>query len=229
MLERGRLPSLNPVLRKNSKDITGEVFGRLTALEYHGQKRGPSGYAVKMWLCRCDCGNYKMVSQKRLTARDKNRTTSCGCYAKELLSAHRKQARKWAPEERAIRRVYSSYRNTRTAKKLGFFLDYEEFLSFVSSSCAYCGAPPQNETTFSGDLDKIPEVRVKYNGLDRVNNGVGYTADNVVSCCESCNRAKLAMTLDKFSSWVDRISMHKTFIGWLLPEPAPSEELATAA
>lgn len=36
-----------------------------------------------MWVCRCDCGNTKVVRGKSLTS---GVTSSCGCLQKELLS-----------------------------------------------------------------------------------------------------------------------------------------------
>lgn len=51
-------------------DITGQKFGRLTALE-RVTKKGQS-----KWLCECDCGNYKIIEQGHLT---NGSTKSCGC------------------------------------------------------------------------------------------------------------------------------------------------------
>lgn len=59
------------------KDISGQKFGRLTALyklrNYH--KHG------SYWLCACECGNFKEVYLGSLTS---GATTSCGCYHKEI-------------------------------------------------------------------------------------------------------------------------------------------------
>ena len=44
------------------KDITGQRFGRLTAVERVGNdKRGRA-----LWKCRCDCGCYKVTSLNSL-------------------------------------------------------------------------------------------------------------------------------------------------------------------
>lgn len=55
----------------NRIDITGQRFGRLTAIKYVGSKDGGSQY-----LCRCDCGNEKILSARRLRA---GQVKSCGC------------------------------------------------------------------------------------------------------------------------------------------------------
>ena len=58
---------------KNSKDITGQVFGYLTAIEATG-KRGRRGGII--WRCVCICGVYKDVLRSNLVNKS---TTSCGC------------------------------------------------------------------------------------------------------------------------------------------------------
>lgn len=56
------------------EDITGRLFGRLTALhKTTGTK----------WLCKCDCGNEKEVEKGGLTS---GRTRSCGCLRQEVTS-----------------------------------------------------------------------------------------------------------------------------------------------
>lgn len=57
------------------KDIAGQRFGRLTALEI-AYRKPPKTY----WLCQCDCGNTKIVDINQLT---QGKVQSCGCYQKE--------------------------------------------------------------------------------------------------------------------------------------------------
>lgn len=64
----------------NRKDITGKRFGRLVAIRPTGQNIKGQG---REWEFRCDCGNLTHVSA---TAVIKGNTTSCGCYAAELLA-----------------------------------------------------------------------------------------------------------------------------------------------
>lgn len=57
-------------------DISGKRFGRLTVICCSGTKKSLGGYPYKMWLCKCDCGNYKELSTGNLTS---GNTKSCGC------------------------------------------------------------------------------------------------------------------------------------------------------
>lgn len=53
-------------------DLTGQVFGHLTALQYHPRSK---------WECRCACGKTVTVFAK--TLRD-GRVTSCGCQPRPV-------------------------------------------------------------------------------------------------------------------------------------------------
>ena len=57
------------------KDITGQRFGKLVALEYIGRKNKQS-----MWRCKCDCGNTHNVSLENLQG---GHVRSCGCITKQ--------------------------------------------------------------------------------------------------------------------------------------------------
>ena len=65
---------------KTPRDLTGQKFGRLTVLRQAPDKIKPSGAHSKMWECKCDCGNIKIISRSSLVSGD---TVSCGCYHKE--------------------------------------------------------------------------------------------------------------------------------------------------
>lgn len=59
------------------KDLSGQRFGSLTVISFHG--RSSTGYYL--WLCKCDCGNETLVSRNNLTT---GHTQSCGCVQKKM-------------------------------------------------------------------------------------------------------------------------------------------------
>lgn len=61
-------------------DLTGQRFGRLMVVRYAGRSRGKKN----LWLCKCDCGNEKVVAVDKLHS---GNTKSCGCLQREV---HRK-------------------------------------------------------------------------------------------------------------------------------------------
>lgn len=65
------------------KDLTGQEFGRLTVI-----KRGTNDKESRaMWLCKCECGNEKIIRGKDLR---KGNTRSCGCLGLERRIASRR-------------------------------------------------------------------------------------------------------------------------------------------
>ena len=59
-----------------SRDVTGEHFGRLTAL-YPTEKRA---YGGVVWICACECGKEVEVPLSQLTS---GNVQSCGCLKKD--------------------------------------------------------------------------------------------------------------------------------------------------
>ncbi|MBQ0014768.1 MAG: hypothetical protein KBS82_05550 [Oscillospiraceae bacterium] len=64
---------------KKPIDLIGCKFGRLTVLE----KAEKSKDGRSQWLCKCDCGNERIVLEKSLK---NGHTKSCGCLNKEINS-----------------------------------------------------------------------------------------------------------------------------------------------
>ena len=60
------------------KDLTGQKFGHLIAMEPTERRSGGS----VVWRCRCDCGNEVEVAANSLVG---ERTRSCGCLQKERV------------------------------------------------------------------------------------------------------------------------------------------------
>lgn len=70
---------------------------------------------------------------------------------------------------------YNSYKKRAEKKQLAFLLSKEQFYKYQMSPCYYCGK--ESSTTH-------------INGVDRKDNGKGYTEDNCVTCCSFCNYLK---------------------------------------
>ncbi len=69
---------------KNRKDLTGQIFGRLTVIKV----AQPGTRKIKLkWLCECECGNLKDIGANELIHGD---TKSCGCWRKDAPKIHNK-------------------------------------------------------------------------------------------------------------------------------------------
>ena len=66
----------------NKLDLTGQRFGRLTALCDSGRTKTQK----VIWECRCDCGNITHVNTSNLRM---GNTISCGCASTDFLTSRR--------------------------------------------------------------------------------------------------------------------------------------------
>lgn len=73
--------------RRRTLDLTGQVFGRLSAIRVDSQT--PHGDFV--WLCKCECGKETLVVAHDLLSKH---TRSCGCISKERTAAMGRSNRK---------------------------------------------------------------------------------------------------------------------------------------
>lgn len=78
-----------------------------------------------------------------------------------------------------INRTFNNYRYKCRKKNLFWDLSSEQFYTLTQKPCVYCGIAPSN--------GRLPFI---YNGLDRKDNNLGYTPDNVAPCCARCNGIK---------------------------------------
>lgn len=183
----------------HSKNFVGLKSGLLTAIE-----RISDGHGNTKYRCLCECGNQKVISGCNLRL---GHTKSCGCRRWDNFRATRRLRASARAGESSFNRSIAAYRQRADKAGLSFSLTVEEFRSMTSLRCHYCDAPPSNVSrSYHGNGDYT------YNGLDRVNNSIGYIKDNVVPCCEVCNKAKRNMTQEDFLDWASRVYNHRILL-----------------
>lgn len=141
----------------NFRDLTGKRFGKLTVLEIAGRNK----YKKVLWLCRCDCGNNKVIVSTDLL---QDRVHSCGCLIVEAIKKrcvkhNRTKTPEYVAYAQAKRRCrnpdYPRYRNY-GGRGIEFrFKDFEEFFKEL-------GTRPSRK-----------------HSLDRINNDGHYEKGNV--------------------------------------------------
>ena len=169
------------------RDITGKKYNRLTAIKYTGNSR---------WLWFCECGNNKALPTYDVVH---GRIKSCGCLAIETARALNLKP----PGEAALTSIFLSYKHSAKIRGLIFELSNGDIKNIICQPCRYCGAHPTREKK-----TKSNNGGYLYNGIDRVNNEIGYTLGNVVPCCWKCNETKRAMGYDEFIEWVKSVYLH---------------------
>lgn len=91
--------------------------------------------------------------------------------------------------------VYRACLQGAIRRGLDFTLTPKQAYDIATKPCKYCGDIASNCT-----LD------FAYNGIDRVDNRIGYNDDNAVSCCKTCNRMKGKMSVNEFTNHAWRIA-----------------------
>ena len=164
------------------ENLAGKKFGLLTVLERI--ENTPGGNT--RWRVRCDCGKETTPSAYNLKT---GHTNSCG---------DRKHHSATLPKgESAFRILFSDMRRGAGKRGYSWNLSNSYVRNITSMNCYYC--------------DRIPSQSINrndsngayiYNGIDRINNSIGYTEENTVPCCKDCNYAKRERSHGEFISWV---------------------------
>jgi hypothetical protein len=179
-----------------SKNIIEQKFGKLLVLEKTLERKRKN----IVWKCLCDCG---VICYKISTDLINNRIRSCGCLVED-------QRLRSKPGEYGFNKLFKHYQENAKSRGYSFDLTKEYFASLTKLNCYYCGVSPQSiscPSDYKKSSDKaIENCKYIYNGLDRIDNQFGYTIDNVITCCEHCNRAKRMMSQLEFIRLANRIS-----------------------
>jgi len=171
-------------------------YGALRVVEL----RKGAKHAHPTALCICDCGRTRIVRQTNLRRR---KVTCCAfCSARK---AWQRRPRRTISDMSISRRI-DEYKGNAIKKKIRFALTFEECKSVLLGTCKYCGSgpvkmiAPKHASRLGG---------IMLNGIDRIDNELGYEIENVVSCCAQCNYAKRDMPLAEFLAWARRLASHQ--------------------
>jgi len=93
--------------------------------------------------------------------------------------------------------------NKSSASKRGYdwYLSDDYAKELMTSPCHYCG---------------LLDLGARVNGIDRVENALGYWPSNVVSCCKLCNYFKKDYTVDVFLAHAKKITEHQARVTQLV-------------
>lgn len=178
----------------------GDVINGFRVLRVLGQ--GAGKHARLVASCKA-CG--ETFEAYKSTLRKAN---SCGCLKHDSASWKSVGAKTmpWQlpPGEAAFNNLLHSYKAKALKRGFTFDLSKEDFRELVTGECAYCGdslgSIVRGLGKTSGDF--------YYTGVDRAVNEEGYTRDNAVSCCSTCNFMKHKLGSSAFLNHVGKIYRH---------------------
>jgi len=183
-------------------NIENKVFGRLRVIKFD-HVENQSSY----WLCECTCGNNIVIKGKKLTI---GHTKSCGCLQTEMRKKPKAFGRKILMDysDYVTGLVYSHYRTSAKKNNRDFDLSKDQLKKIIFSPCYYCGTEGSNYYDQHQRQRKQYEF-CRYNGIDRVDNNKGYNIENVVACCNICNRAKREISIDDYIKWINKLIKYR--------------------
>lgn len=115
------------------------------------------------------------------------------------------QHRREKSKESSYNRLFITYKKNAKQKGREFTLEFLEFYKLIKSNCHYCGRKPSKTFKDKCYVTGKKYYQFCYNGIDRVDNSIGYILSNSVPCCSECNSMKSNMNVKKFKNHVSKI------------------------
>jgi hypothetical protein len=185
------------------RDLTGCKFDKLTVLNFIDISKNRQ----VIWNCLCVCGNKRALKASRLVS---GNATHCGCLRIEK-SYKLPGAAAWNSKWRHFLTDSCNSRN------LPNQFSKEDFVKITSKKCFYCNKEPKPYSPYANERGEIrPSHKlittqetidrswIKINGIDRVNNEVGYLTNNSVPCCWECNQMKGSLPFYEWCGFIDK-------------------------
>jgi hypothetical protein len=148
-------------------DIVGNRYGRLVVVSY--SHADPKNFKA-MWLCKCDCGNSKIIMGGSLK---QGHTKSCGCFLKEKIS----QVNTIHGDSQPGSNHYAEYKCWKGIKARCYSKKTRSYISYGGRGIAVCDRWKDSFENFYADVGNRPSSS---HSLDRFpNNNGDYEPGNV--------------------------------------------------
>jgi hypothetical protein len=189
-------------------DLTGQRNGKLLVVS----PVDDNSTSAQVFLCHCDCGSQVFVTGRHWA----NGLSHCGCEGvgrgktsrpgtlgyRGAVGKSLERSTRSNRNEAAAHNLFLQYQHSAVSRGYIWDLQEEVFMEMTSQPCHYCNSQPEQLHRFRGGV-------YAYNGIDRMDSGLGYTEANVVTACGICNRAKQTMSYDDFWKWIERVAKCK--------------------
>lgn len=151
-------------MHKNARNLTGQRFGRLVAMNTSASNKQGN----RLWLCQCNCGKQVVVASNNLLC---GQTQSCGCLkidiATKRLTTH------------GLLRT-AEYRAWHHAKERCFNATDKQYADYGGRGVVMCERWRNDFAAFIGDMGLKSNAGLS---IDRIDNDGHYS-------CGQCNECK---------------------------------------
>lgn len=174
----------------NYHNLESKRFGRLICLKRGKDNITHYGNFVT-WDCICDCGKQINILAKQLTS---GMTRSCGCLRKQIV-----KERMFKGYKDISGKYWSSVKRAALNRGLKFEISMEMVWTLYEKQqhkCALSGI----DILFDFDFNK------RTASIDRINNDLGYTLDNIQLVHKEINIMKNKFEQKKFINYCKRIA-----------------------
>ena len=177
--------------KKLVKDLTGQIFGRLTVIRFEriarSDETGPRG---AKWLCRCECGKEKVVAASSLR---KGKARSCGCARHPRGPEHSQF--KWTGYEQITGRQWQKVLNGAALRNLPVTITIQDAWEQWVRQSGKC-----NLTGVELNLHAYGQAPYTAS-LDRINSNQGYVPGTIQWVHKDVNKMKWNFEQDEFIEW----------------------------
>lgn len=207
--------------KRMQKDITGQAFGRLTAISVVGQ----DGRGQVVWLCRCECGEKVQAVATKLI---QGRKQSCGCLVRErLVEVNRTHGMSGTPIYAVWTGAIGRCHNP----------NHAAYARYGKRGITVCPAWRASFDAFYEHVSQLQRFGEPGLELDRIDNDRGYAPGNVrwvTGKANSNNRSSsrpvtLRGQTKTLADWCEQLGLHYSTAAWRLRKGWSPERALTEA
>lgn len=172
--------------------VVGQKFEDWTVLEI-GEWSSDSETTV-FYRSEHTCGNSRKFTSSQLWSKKFKPCKKC-----EARVVYRKNHK-----EIILNNMYRQYKWSAKQRGYSFGISKDEFNKIVFMKCHYCGTEPNQKRSITEKLRSVYHggEYILINGIDRINNSIGYEIENCAPCCFICNKAKSTMSVKEWNNMV---------------------------
>jgi hypothetical protein len=202
--------------QRNTEDLTGSKIGKLTVVKLRMrdpielQNYPKSWRNRRLWECLCDCGKAVVLPTHHFSMMKHN---SCGCVTGRNIKISNNSFNRY--QKTSVKSLYNAAKHSAKNREIILDLDLLVFEKLIIEKCHYCLVESskkfnvyktRNKLRKGMTKEAIDAATINVNCIDRIDSNKGYTEENILPCCITCNYAKHIKTYNEYINWIKNIT-----------------------